>query len=220
MNLVGKKSINLNTSEFANFAESLSNRCLSLGYPILPFDRPTLPKFSSLPILEQEKALFNLKDFYAAISSVEPEDSIKSSRSLWVLLKNRRYKYHSSILENITDEHKIEIYNLDGILSWCSLNVFGICSYTVEEMKCYSWEERYSRNSDDTQKILNAIQEALKSKDLSPCVAKVNDHLVVERFSKKLYQLQVSHDLFAPLKDASGQINSFLVTSKVKILNS
>jgi hypothetical protein len=204
--------------EFRQTAERLAAHFNALGVPVKPYHEPSLPAFSQLSDEKKEKTLFYIQMFWAITQQIGQADAQNNSRSLWAAMKGAHLRHGSSFFQHLEDDDKIEIYNLEGVQIWRNFNVLQVCSYTLEEVHCYDWIDRYERHEIPTQAILNTIEKVIQSKGTEPLRSNISLHYVRERFSERKLLLNVSHDYFVPLLNDADQVAAFLVTSKVEVL--
>ena len=93
-----------------------------------------------------------------------------------------------------------------------------ICSYTLEEMLCFPWYERYERSQEDTDSILRSVGKVLAAAQPRYFKESIGEHVFEEKFSERQYLLCARHDYFCPLFEDSNSPVAFIVTSKVNIL--
>lgn len=189
---------------------------------IIPYIDPDLPHFQALDSVKQGDAVY-----YAELYLTILENSKRSSTNfannadaLWEAIVELKLRPPSDLFHLLSDDDKIEVYNSHGVQVWRNFNVMKICSYTLEEMHCFSWDARYFRKESDTKAILASVQKVLTAKESVVFPENIANHIVSERFSQKRYVLEARHDYFCPLFTKENQVGGFIVTSKVEVLGS
>ncbi|MES2768744.1 MAG: hypothetical protein V4596_06320 [Bdellovibrionota bacterium] len=211
------------TSRFKQCALSISAIFEKNGFKVIPFKRDDLPIFSSLSSKKQAEAIHYIELYYSILQQSEIKKSSEKNNnadSLWEALVYLQWHQPSDFFSYLRPDDKIEIYNTQSIQIWRNFNVMKICSYSIEEMHCYTWPERYSRSEEDTDKIMSTIQKVLSHKERKVFREAIANHTVIERFSEKQFILEASHEYFCPLVDRQGLVSGFIVTSKVDVVGS
>lgn len=182
-----------------------------------PFHDPSLPHFSSLSQEKKQSALHYVRRIWGITQHHVQNhvDAENNAMALWSALKSCGLTPGSDLFGHLEGDDKIEIYTLNGIQIWRNCNVMEICSYTLEEIYSFDWQERYERSPRDNQAIMAAIDQAIKPG--GNFRAMIPRHQVVEKFSENRLCLNVRHDYFFPLMGPEREVSAFLVTSKVEI---
>ncbi len=211
------------TSRFKQCALLINSIFEKNGFTVIPFRKDDLPIFSSLSPERQAEATYYIELYCAILLQSEIKNSSKDNNnadSLWVALIYLQWHQPSDFFSYLKPDDKIEIYNTQGIQIWRNFNVMRICSYSIEEMYCYTWPERYLRSDEDTNKIMSTVQKVLSHKERKVFREAIANHNVIERFSEKQFILEASHEYFCPLLDRQGIVSGFIVTSKVDVVGS
>ena len=208
-------------SEFRKIAEEVAAYFQQAGVNVKAYHEASLPHFSALSQERKRSAVHYLSLIRNIIldQTRNGTDAGNDSMALWSALKIFELTPGKELFRFLEGDDKIEVYDLAGIQIWRNCNVMEICSYTLEEIYSFEWQERYERAEAQNHAILNAVKETLEKGIEQYVHAGISDHLVIEKFSELRFQLNVRHDYFFPLFGKDGKVQAFLVTSKVKILD-
>lgn len=215
-------SSQMDSEKFRSLAEKTADFLNGLGMSVLPYRAADLPLFNSLPLEKRKHSVQYLESFHGVLEMMKKNgvDFKNNSKALWEGIKVMGFRPPSDLFGFLKDDHKIEVYNAEGIQIWRNLGVMSICSYTLEEMYCMDWQDRYARNESDTKQIISMVQTILSGKVRNTIPAMIGDHTVIEKSSINQYVLKASHDYFCPLFNEYNQVRGFVVTSLVEIVGS
>lgn len=208
-------------NQFRTLAENLSTYYNTLGAKSKPYHDPSLPHFSGLPETSKRSVIQHLTaQWQVAQTHITSQgEADNNAKSLWSALKVYGLNPGGDLFGFLEQDDMIEVYTLDGIQIWRNCNVMEICSYTIEEVNCYDWEERYDRKETDNIVIRRAIGAMLDLNGKGYIRANIPYHIVEEKFSQERLRLNVSHGYFFPLLGQENQVTAFLVTSKVEVVS-
>jgi len=209
-----------NIERFIRSSEAISRLFQKYETECVPFYSSHLPHFSALDSRKQEEAVFILEMYKKSLQNSENNfGSLKNNGDLlWQAIKDLGYRQPSGFFACLEPDDVIEIYDSQNLQIWRNINFMKICSYTLEEMLCLPWYERYDRDNEDTEKIIKSVQKVMGSKEPTYLNEAIGNHIFEEKTSRKQFVLNARHDYFCPLFGESGSPEAFVVTSKVKIL--
>lgn len=207
------------SDEFKASCLKVAALCRHYGVEVEPYHDAKLLHFNSLEEGQKQSALYYLNLYLKLIQSSFDRETEEDNDSalLWDAFLGLGLRQPSDLFNVLEDDDKIEIYDLNGVQIWRNFNVMRICSYTLEEIYSFSWEERYDRSPLDTKIAVEAVQHVLTNTDGKVYHANIKNHEVIERFSSKRYILDASHEYLSPLYGKAGSVSGFVVVSKVKI---
>lgn len=206
--------------EFRNLVEKLAEYYTESGVAVKPYHDRGLPHFSGLRPELRERALFEARTFWEITSGhiTERVNPRNNSQALWGALKIAGLRPTASLFGHLTDEDCIEIYNAAGFQIWRNMAMMEICSYTLEEVHCFEWHERYERSqakNEDMQRAVNFIVSGAGREYHEP----ITSHPVRERFSESQMLLWAQHDGWYGLTDREGRLAGILLRSRGGVLS-
>lgn len=197
-----------------------------LGVSVVAFHDKNLVDFSKLSVPLKKSAMQDAQNYYNLLSETEltrNEDENLSEistpgQSVWYALQKTKMRPASDLFSLLSYDDAIEVYSSEDIQVWRNLKFWEVCSYSLEEMYCYTWQERYHRDDGAINKILTLIKNFSPTSPTSiPC--NINN-LLEEKFSKNKFKIDVTHEILSPLLSYNtNNIAGFIVVSKVKLLS-
>ena len=111
----------------------------------------------------------------------------------------------------------VEAYDLGGIQFWRNLKFLEVSNYTIEEMFCLPWHERYKYDLKAAKMTEDIVIKILTGqiKDTHYCDIY---NVLVEKHSAKKYAINVHHKIVSPLFYEDNSVAGFIVISDAKIL--
>jgi hypothetical protein len=206
--------------KFRRTSEQISLLLNKEGVPApLPFHDESLVHFKALSNKQQQTAIRNIGNHLKILEYVvKSGESLKNEQQiLWRALKlfNMRPKF--DIFSFLDSKYAIELYDCHGIQLWSNIRFMEVCSYTLEEMFCYSWQDRYKRDEEATGKILKVLDEMLISESPQTVRPQIENRLI-ESFSTERFIIDVVHDYMSPVMGAARNMVGFLVLSTVEVV--
>lgn len=208
--------------DFKEVCEEIAHLLSEAGLSdIRPFAHPNMLHFSKMSVQAQKSCLTSATHYLNSLASIKESgwSLTDEKRSLWVALKFFGLRPTSDLLDLIEKSDAVEVYDLNGLQIWRNYRFMEVCSYTVEEIFCYPWDQRYYRDPEASAGVLKALQEFLTM----PNIQTVNprfENTLTELFSSKRYVINVRHDYLSPLHTEGGQLSGFVVISKVEVVGS
>jgi len=148
--------------------------------------------------ISPEKAVYNLDNEKALLSAC--------ARRLGVV-------FHSDVIDKITTEDVIEVYNHDLIQIYRSLSFFNLCSYSLTDLLTNEFYELYERSVQVNShlikagEILQARPYSLEPVDLSD----IPRHLMREKLSEQKISFFVEFKKMYPIYTISGAFYGYLI---------
>lgn len=221
--MLNKQTLNKNCdqliSSFKEVCEQLSWYFGKYGLVVLPY-LDGCPHFNIATATDKKNFLERASLYLQTLGHAEERkiDLLNNADSLWATLVFLKLRPPSDFFSYLSDDDKIEVYDLNGVQIWRNINVMAVCSYSFEEMLCLPWDERYCREESMTQKIYASVGKVISSSESQVYYEQIPSHIVKEKKSQKKYTLLARHDYFAPLFDVDNKVAGFVVTSKVDVL--
>lgn len=207
-------------NEFRTLVENLAEFYAKAGVAVKPYHDQALPHFSALQPEQQERALIEARTFWEITSGhmAERVNPRNNSQALWSALKTAGLRPTANLFGEITDGDCIEIYNAAGFQIWRNITMLELCSYTLEEVHCFEWHQRYERRASDIEAMQKAIGRLLsgETRELHETIV---SHPVRERFSELRMLLWAQHEGWYGLTDREGQLAALLLRSRGGVLS-
>lgn len=157
---------------------------------IRPYASRFLPYYGLLSTAEQNEVIQNIATYDAICREVhQAGGSLKDNK---LLLKTALNTFGWSVApdtyDKFTDEHMIEIYNLQHTQIFRGFRFFCFSSYTLEDIYCRKWYHLYDRQEDDQQYMLKVADEFVrqappKAMQLTPRRQLIRELATLERLN-------------------------------------
>ena len=204
-------------SEFKRLADEIAQITNTKKLVTAAYHDPALRLFSALDEERKRASLAQINTYNNSLKSASADGLINEKQSLWTVLKTLGFRPKSDIFEMVHADEAVEAYDLGGIQFWRNLKFLEVCNYTIEEMFCLPWHERYDRNLDAAKMTEDVVKRILTGEitDTHNCDIY---NVLVERHSAKKYAIDVHHKMVSPLFYEDNSVAGFIVISDVKIL--
>ncbi|MGE3260579.1 MAG: hypothetical protein AB7K68_02260 [Bacteriovoracia bacterium] len=148
------------------------------GIPALPWQDSSLPHFNRLEGNRQIALLKCLESQINVVSeALQNRGSLLDSWSLiWSFLKEMNFVPSSDLLNHITPDDYIAVYNLQHSMLFLSPNHLKLMSYSLEDLYCRSWMEIFTRDERITKVLMERAisfgqgkrRQTLSNEDVPP----------------------------------------------------
>jgi len=149
--------------------------------------------FRALTAPEAADILKKIEIYHTTLSAISELDSFDHGQILWRTLRSLGYRVFSDFFAHIQRDDIIEIYDSSGFQIWRSFNFFKICSYTLEEIYCVSWLQRYHRDEEFTRICAEAMMKTADFTESHIFDGEIPPHEVREIASQDCLILEASH---------------------------
>jgi len=206
--------------EFCEISDKISALAANFSLRVIGYHSPELPLYDQMSEQRQVTALAQLKVFLQTMESVTTagESLDDAGRSLWHTLSTLRLIPPSDMFSHIRPDHVIEIYNLENIQIWRSLNFYKFCSYSLEEMYSMEWTNRYRRDPGKIEECIQKVTSFLQGETPDIYFTEIAEHTLDETSSSLKLILRAKHEWLGRLKDQNGVLTGYIVASSVKLL--
>lgn len=194
-------AININcnlTDTFKDLAFRISTYAKKIGIHVVAYHDESLKFFSALPSQQKNQVIHFLKDHVEIFEMVQSsgKDLKDSKQMTWFAIKKFGLRPPSDLFEHLGDSDVIEIHNEYGQI-YRSLNYYGLCSYSIEELSCVHWSLLYKRNDELTNAIMDRLSEAAQKK--ATVRRPIVEHIVEESASPFKFKINYRHLFTSPL---------------------
>jgi hypothetical protein len=172
--------------------------------------------------LPTSRRLAALEGFSQYLSNCE--DLTKAGISLrdnYALLDHSMKRLNLSAKDDIksfvTNQNIVEIYNLDHIQLYRSINFFDLCNYSLLDLLAREWFDLYERLSSVTEYTISEFLQVIKSGKLTRLTVPL--HLLKEKDSDPRGIFNFDLQYCCPLYCSSGLVSGYLLTENVTELD-
>ncbi|NCN39610.1 hypothetical protein GW916_00015 [bacterium] len=207
--------------EFSETCEKISQILNECEVHVRPSIGIEFPHFSRLETPDKKVALMHAKNYLASLEVEARNLTVMggvSANGLWSILNVLGVLPPSDLFSNIGPGDTIEAYDLNHVQIWRNINFMKICSYTLEEIFCIPWPQRYLRSPEMTQACISRIGALLLESGPSVVSSGVSAHRLEETMSTQNYILDAHFHTLARLTTRDKQLAGYLVVSKVQII--
>lgn len=206
---------------FRQILEATEQLFRSVGHSgMRGFVDPSLPHFTQLSVDQKQSTLRSANVYLDSLRHALMEGwSLKDQKQvLWCSLKALSLTPASDLFETIGPHDAVEIYYLDGRQIWRNLAFMQACSYTLEEVFCHSWEQRYHRECKSHESASAILENWLRSPNISTQAIHCHN-VLTECFSERRLIVDVIHKTLSPLFDSKFKtLAGFVVVSDVAVI--
>lgn len=204
-------------NEFIDLSVKLQKALGKEGLFIIPFEEPGLPFYSNLSreqraqIIEQMKTLLELTTDMQAnnLKVTEPANLIRAFF--------KKFNLHAPnwVLDSITKQDIVDVWNLDSRLVIASFNFFDICAYSLEELFCRPWAELFSRDSEVHIQIYQLCRSLLNGEITQPVdMTYIPQHKVRETYAPEDRYAVMQPRIFSPVY-AGNNLFGFMSVNRI-----
>lgn len=213
------------SEDFKTIVDRITVLILKSGNQAVAYHSPSLLIYNSLKPEQQHKVLDDAKVYLASLETSlgadlahgDSEITIKEDYkiSLWSALKYFGLRPVSDLFSYLSRNKIVEVYNAEGIQIWRNFNFFEVCGYSIEEMFCYTWLERYERNEETLKHIFAIISRFMSGENVNIKCDIYNQ--IKELISTQKLTINALHEYVSPFYDKSNRYAGFVVISSAYI---
>jgi hypothetical protein len=199
------------------FAETLNREG---AMRVKPYDpKAPLARFNQLPESTQWSIYNNFVRYYDVCSQGNREKiSIRQDgcKLLWKMIAMLGYVPAHDLMDKITDEDIIEIYNLDFVQIYRNMKFIELCSYPLDTVFTHEFPELYRRPDVITAQLIEFAQRTLLGQIHSTVPFQVEDHFLEEIFSEEKSKFQITMGIISPLYTRDHKIAGWINTLRAR----
>lgn len=186
---------------------------------IRPYASKALPYYGLLSTSEQKDVIDNISAYNAICKEVhDAGGSLKDNK---LLLKTALKKFGWSVepetYDKFTDDHMLEIYNLQYTQVFRSFRFFCFSSYTLEDIYCRKWYHLYDRQEHDQQYMLKVANDFIQQSPPKTMQLEIRPQLIRELATlERLSNYSTIEWLVPVLKD--GQLMGVMTILKCEMI--
>ncbi len=198
---VGSSHLDRALKEFRQWARQIQALAADSGVRVIPYFDPSLPYFSRLNPERQDKTLEALKVYVDVCDlALSKAGHLRSAKTMaWAALRKLGLTPSPELFHFIEDADVIEVHDAQGTQLFRNFEFFNYCSYSLEELYCFSWEQLYHRAPQVTDDLLQMVQ-GIYAGELKGCFpVDLPLHDINERYSPLEYVIQAQIKYASPL---------------------
>lgn len=210
---------------FKAVVDRIAQMIIKSGSHAIAYHSPLLLVYSRLQIEQQRIVLADAKVYLESLESSKdygpassiPNITIKEDYkiSLWSALKYFGMRPVSDLFSYLNQDKIVEVYNAEGIQIWRNFNFFEVCGYSIEEMFCYTWLERYERNEETLKHIFAIISRFMSGENVTIKCDIYNQ--IKELISTQKLTIDAHHEYVSPFYDKENRYAGFVVISSAQV---
>ncbi len=168
---------------------------------------------------KDRKYILNHLSFYKELYSNILEKSLAqdSKKQLWIALRLLELVPPSDLMNVITDDDCVEIYDSEGIQCYRNFTFASKVSYSLPEILFAPWSNLYTRDPEITEYMYTEAGQALTTAK-TYFKSGIKPHVVYEEQTENQQEFDISFGIVSPLFSKQGQSVAFLATSKLSHL--
>ncbi len=176
--------------------------------------------FLKLPDDKKQSTFLKLKNYYHFLSGmIEKEVDLNDNPScLKTVFDKMGLSVSDQFFKNLTNTDVVEVYDNSFIQIFRNLNCLKFTSYDVLTLSSYDWTELFERDATINSSLIEeAVLLLSENKDLYR--SKVEEHLLIERFSAKKNKMIIKNKIGASLLNPNNEIVGFVATQTAKLVD-
>lgn len=191
--------------------EGFSNLLREYNIYVGVHSEKALEAWAALPELRKRGILKVFSEYHATCQEVHASGvSLRDNRALTAHSLRRAGLSTKHELNFVTDEKMVEIYNLENVQTFRSVNFFDYCNYTLLDVLAREWYVLYERLDAVNEGLFDTVKRAIESGQ--PVKFQLPPVVMKERDSNPRGIFQTHHQMVCPVYGIGGSPAGFLVT--------
>lgn len=188
---------------------------------IHPHERDLLlQKFNNMPIEKQLKKFYRFEGYYEHCREIVSQGySLKDKKtSIKAFMKKYGLKFanEDDVFEVMDQQTFIEIYDLDFIQCYRSIDFLNATSHSMMALETCEWWDLFERSTYIGDQIMSVVQSIYSGAVREPVYMPVESHTVKELGSTSPLSSQADIILYGPVYDERGLFQGGLHLFKIK----
>lgn len=203
--------------EFISLSLRLQKMLAKEEFYFTTFESKALPYFSNLTSAQQIQIVNQLKTLIELGEELQQQGKKLSNSADLIQTFFRKFKLYtpSWVIDSITNKDIVDVYNLESRLIVASLNLFEICSYSMEELFCRPWAELFAREGETHVQIYQLCRALLNGEISEPVdMTNIPQHKVRETYFPEGSYALLQPRIFSPVY-ADDKIYGFLSINRI-----
>lgn len=206
------------TVSFMNLCEELARFAAQHDIFLIPHNEKGLLNFKSLDFEKQTFITAHLTAYLQQIYQAAFEKITlrgDNRQHVWWSLKNLRLVPPSDLLDKISSDDIIEIYNNEGIQVFRSFELFQHISYSLSEIFTFTWMELFERDEFVFKRVFDAVDKVLAGEVTGVVKQQLPPHVLKEKFSNEKKWIEIQQGVLCPLQSVNGSLGGYLYSFKI-----
>jgi hypothetical protein len=204
------------------FRETADNICaLTAKYKLSTkgYHNPDLPLFSTLTSQRQFELVRLLKMYFESLLAIEAmgERLDNHDRATWCAISSMGLVPPADLFKHFSSDAAVEIYDINSLQIWRNFECLKLCSYTLEEIYCLEWFNRYKRDEKVSQACFEVVGGLVNSNTADIVFPDIAEHTIEETCSLDRLKLKMRFVLFSKLKNRDGKTVAFAAISDARV---
>ncbi len=178
--------------------------------------------FESLPNLRKREILQYCRCYHAICENTLAEGRALSDTKalLWSSLKYFGFIPCSDLMERITDDLVVELYDKAGRQVFRNFKFMEVCSYTLADVLLYQWWELFERNDEIVNQLLSEVAIVLAGPAARTILSATPVHETTEIFSERKHRFQMKFEMLSPIRSRLTKKSAgFVCTAQAKLVS-
>jgi hypothetical protein len=208
--------------EFKRLIEGIAEFARRAGLKVQAGTERSWAHYRSLPQTQKAEIFVSAKNYFEICEATIKEGSQISETAslLWMSLKHFGLFPGSDLMDRLTNDMVVEVYNQDGIQIFRNMKFMEVCSYTIADVFIYPWWELFKRNDELLNDLKHEIGQVLEGKTNKLLESKIRRHRIVESFSVEQSEIEMKIAFFGPIfHRGTKQIAGFVAASEATVLS-
>lgn len=185
---------------------------------VIPFEELGLPFFTSLSHEQRTQVIQQMQTLLEIANDLQSHDLKVTDPANLIRTFFKKFNLHAPawVIDSITKDDFVDVWNFDSRLVVASFNFFDICSYSLEEIFCRPWSELFSREGDVHIQLFQLARSLLNGEITQPVdTTYIPQHKVRETYyAKEDRYVVLQPRLFSPVY-AGDKLFGFLSVNRI-----
>ena len=204
---------------FRELALELSHIGASIDVPIRAFKTEAMPYFMAMDLNGQQDAVMKLAQYVSICQDVLASGGdLRSTRTfVWRAFRAFGMKPNASFFESMSEDHVVEIYDLNNVQIFRNFRFFEFCSYTLEDVFTRPWTDLFIRKQPaQTTNIVGFIEKLVASGSHETVTPHAGVQHTREANSELMHEVDLEIDSAALLFNEANVPAALIVCEKVE----
>jgi hypothetical protein len=176
--------------------------------------------YQTLPVLRKQEILRSCESYYQiCVNTLDEGRPLSDTRALlWSSLKYFGFVPTADLMDFVTDERTVELYDAEGRQIFRNFKFMEICSYTLADVLLYPWWELF-RREEEVVAVLIGEMKTILSGEITTTMPSANPyHRATEVFSERRHELDMRVEYLSPMfSRANKRPAGFVCIADVKV---
>ena len=138
--------------------------------------------------------------------------SMSQSQLIWRMMRQHDIRPPDDLFERLSDDLVIEIYSREHVPLYQSMEIFRLCSYSLDEIFGRPWHDLFAHSDNVEQMSLEIFGQALRGEVTGFVNNPFPVHEVREKRTNQRYVHQIGPSFLCFMNGSDGQFAAFMNT--------